>query len=1391
MDDFPDLSEVLALTALSNFRPHSYLVPLIKKSGIRTEILPLMMHASRDLSTNTANAEVIDLLIKQREDPELAEVPSELPSLDGLLDIHIKILRSIPTSATPSIPRKRRLSMNGIKPIPENIDSLNPGYWSGKNGSLAKRHESTFSGNSASLENLTTSKSTENTGVKISVEVEDGALQNLSIHDRTQLFLQIRQWAAGEIKLDSAQLLDLQMKCINYLAFLIDLPQDQAWIQNTVDACDALLTIMINSTDKKHHLELYVETAISALDGLRLAGSVTAMDCMDFMDLLRNFNTFIQKLRFSEQLLTRLEYFCINCFFSQAVILDRCRDSVMAILVAIFTDYPSQRGFIITEVIALTLKHILYPETKGITREGTLPQPVTSMILQLIESSGDFHRNTKNREGEQIKEFVLLNQEILRVTDSIVEYLIEQLRTSFAEYKPVASAIIDDVCQLLSSADSPAACVFANQLASRLILLVDLKASVSSFELYALESLGKIATEIAKLLATNPQFSKLEAEISSISHFEQCCDSILAYFMESNSVKSKALFFHVRSVNLFCSLKESIAEEKSKSIIGSAADNNVDLKLTEVLERQMKFSRETWAAPSKGEVRLQASTVSILALQELSGVFEKAMDLLANCLGSNKIKVSVKAITVLALIIEWKGDLLLNAQINSAVSGILANGAPSSRFAAINILAQYLQNHSELATAYSDAICKLASDESLLVRKRVLKLLQDMYYMISEQSIRSNIMATIATLLADLEASIAKLALEIVESIWFKDILGDEEFQIFMDVATSRTSLRRDLIDLMHSLIKSSKAGSILEVLRADLESACEVIIENSLSPGTDEEEKALRLVSVLQEAQTDLVSQSHLEAISTSILHPTTRNNDSFNISLGILRRALEQSVVVRLSFKSSLYDSILASLTRMTPKELREGVRILDLISHLLVHRTRLMNALISSMRLLIHFLGNPSEMNPLKTCRLANILGAFGLECNLVDSRSQFEIAKVGIGEGETVTSLIMRYLTQLSRSTFHFKVRSAAMRNLMIIASAHPKLLVSGLVFNSFDEALDLEETLKVAVIESIESFLAKSIALMDEINDEASLEKAFAENSKTDFRDAICANLTQRYLSVIQEICLSGSRATSVSAIRCLQLFHSLGYANPRVIIPTVIAMEASPYKEAKQIASQLHSEIFDKHQSLADSSYGEGISLASKYLNRVGPKAHLREVLFLRMLFAVAGKTYMGKKKLVASLVKALDFNIKIQTVEQGIEQRNLLIFVAVNILALRISTMDEVYYLLFNLNRTITNRGFDLLELLSSGTPSEDGIDVILAQSGLALIFLYKLLIRAYSVNTSMLEDYVPDKPNVELRQSPPVIDVIDYPLGNLDLNISPEVRGKSRRVVQRFVSEMSSYGV
>lgn len=1281
--------------------------------------------------------------------------------------------------------------MDEIKPLPGDLDSLQPGYWSEKDGSSTNRLESTTSGNSASLESLIAPKSRENPDVKILVEVTDGALQNLSISERTQLFLQIRQWAAGEIKLDTDQLLELQMKCANYLAYLVELPKDQGWVQNTVDSCGALLTIMTNSTSKKHHLELFVEPIICALDGLRLAESVTAADCMAFTDLIRNFNVLVQKLRFSEQLLTRLEYFCINCFVTQAVILDRCRDSIVAILVAIFTDYPSQRGFIISEVIALTLKQIQYPETTSITREDAIPLAVSSIILQLIESSADCHRNKRGGESDKIKDFVLANQEILRITNSIVEYLIEQLRTSFADYKPVASAIIDDFCQLLSSADSPGACVLVKQLAYRLILLIDLNATSSPFDLYALEALGKIATEVAKFMAANPQFSKLQPDVSLIAHFEQCCESVLAYLVESSSVKSKAIFFIVRSVNLFCSLKDSIAEEKKKSIIGNAADNNVDLKLSEVLERQTKFSQEPWVALSKGEVRLQATTISTLALQELSVVFEKAMDLLASCLSSTRIKVSVKAITVLALIIEWKGDVLLNALISSAVSSILANGAPSSRFAAINILAQYLQNHAELASTYAGAICILASDESLLVRKRVLRLLEDMYSKVSEKSIRTNIMATIVALLADLEASIAKLALEIVEKTWFTDILDDDEFQIFMDVATSKTSLRRNLINLVHSLLKSSKVDNIQEILRADLDCACEVVIASSLSPGTDNEEIGLRLVSMLQEAHTDSVSQSHLEAISTSILHPNTQDNDSFYLSLYILRRALEQSVVVRLSFKNSLYDSILAGLTRMTPKELREAVRILDFISHLPRHRTRLMNALISCMRLLIQFLGNSSKLNPLKICRLAHILGAFGLQCDLVDSRNQFEIAKVGIGEGETVTSLIMRYLSQLCRNTFHCKVRSAAMRNLMIIASAHPKLLVSGLVFTSFDEALMLGEILKVAVIESIELFLEQSISLMDENDDDASAEKAFAENSKTDFRDAICANLTQRYLSVIQEICLSGSKATSVSAIRCLQLFHSLGYANPRVIIPTVIAMEASPYKEAKQIASKLHSNIFDKHQSLADRSYGEGIVLASKYLNRVGPKAHLREVLFLRMVFAVAGKTYLGKKKLMSSLVKALDFDIKVESVQEGIEQRNLLIFLAVNILVLRISSTDEVYYLLFNLNRTITNRGFDLLESLSSGTSSEDGIDVVLAQSGLALIFLYRLLIRAYSVNSSVLEDYAPDKPNVELRQSPPVIDIVDYPLGSLALNVSLKDREKSRKVVQRFVSEMSSYGI
>ncbi|KAJ1562291.1 Sister chromatid cohesion protein 2 [Nowakowskiella sp. JEL0078] len=249
-----------------------------------------------------------------------------------------------------------------------------------------------------------------------------------------------------------------------------------------------------------------------------------------------------------------------------------------------------------------------------------------------------------------------------------------------------------------------------------------------------------------------------------------------------NSVETNWSEFHLSNRGIIRSLTLECCKIANKATIV----NSSDLKLWKPLEDLFGGPSNTSGTYSDLELRhaIKYAHEILFATRTLNQSLDVFMTKIMTALDSEIVTIRSKALKALQEIIVHdpnRESLLKNSIVQKAISNRIMDQSASVRDAAIEVIGKYLVGGgSELVKEYYKSLRERILDVSTSVRKRIIKLLKEIYLtLVKSQTVESSnetfenyeIMMEIAVRLlgrlSDEEDTVKDLALKSVQEIWF------------------------------------------------------------------------------------------------------------------------------------------------------------------------------------------------------------------------------------------------------------------------------------------------------------------------------------------------------------------------------------------------------------------------------------------------------------------------------------------------------------------------------------------------------------------------------------------------------------------------------------------------
>lgn len=1206
--------------------------------------------------------------------------------------------------------------------------------------------------------------------------------------------------------------------------------------------------------DRRLHVESYIESVINCIDSL-VKLILDSPDQEKFSTFIRKIghcvdsvSSYLSNTRADELVLTQLEFLCVKAVFSNTTIegFDNVRNSLINLLAQIFKSYETQRYFIVNEML-LNYKRLPYHRTSA--RQLRLKNGVsvlffTAFLLRLVQSFdalsvvkevkpfSDLPKSTNPHSATNLKRITILKNVLgifddsIKIASQIAEHFLREITSGDANFKSIFLVFVDDIIALMPFPDWSGSVTMLESMIRIFITEFQGNKLSGQNEPFVLEVVGKVGLELFK------HKQKIEILVMDAND-KECISSIIKYhnmiLSELRELTREAEIDQEFQYMLLKFLKscEMLQEQATKSegethIFAMRSDNasqnsilEANILLNKHIDQLLSSLLCGKHAPQGQNIEDGNSTsktyLTLVLGEHLNILYEQYFSILISALESSKVKVATKAIKLLSPLIEINTKLLLTLKVNQSISRLLTANSPLSRDAVIDLLGKYISESSILTEKYYKAICERAADNSILVRRRVIKLMKEMYLQCLDVGVRGFIALKFLQHTNDADKFVRDAARNNMREIWFTSSLSIiNTCEVMAWVISSGSGSKEQTQSFLSSICCDLLNREIRKKLKSISNLALEIIIEDM---DTDKQPQAilkLNLLSTLVNWDRNLITYDDFLLLQPYLLEDNPGNNEICLSILKILKFMLKDNRSISKENLTRLRDDLLKKLTKLDVLELHEAIPVIQLLSELLADKNSIANALLSCLRILRPMFTDgktPQSKNEVfKCCKLIHLSGCIGAYCQLEAVRLNIQLGNVGLMPKETIVSLIMKYLLHFTRPVFSDSIRIASVKNIITISTYHPRIFMSETVLNILDKVFkEGSLNMKLAVVEGLNEFLVKEDKKVSNEGDEVYSSRTvklikgnFHGTAPQGFHEGISASIIQRYLQPILGMCLKDSSSITLIPVRFLRLVTKLGFANPKVCISTIIALEASSNKLIKKIATELHMQLFDKHESLTDRNYTEAFKLAFQFTKRSRKDKFLAEISFLRSIYKVVNRNYLSKKKLILSLSKLFTLDFSLASLQGSIDQRDSTIFLAVNLLVVNFTSLEEVCLLLYHLDRSITMDGVDLAEKITDLVESKSGTGMSMdnlqfmflhAQSVLALIYLRQLLATSYGVDSLVMETFRPSKPDMELRHVPRSVLVIDYPLEELELGTSLAQPGAFGKVFTRLVLSMKNY--
>ncbi|KAG7195649.1 Sister chromatid cohesion protein 2 [Scheffersomyces spartinae] len=1203
-----------------------------------------------------------------------------------------------------------------------------------------------------------------------------------------------------------------------------------------------ILTLILNSDRQEKQLYLYDYLALVinfiatfCREGLMPLAKVTVLNsiivnsfrgafsavCSEIEHTIELLKCHVNKREVNEDLLTKLEYTIMSFIFSESNSRDKSsvigvhqvellKMSLSNLCATIFKKNPNQRSFILSELLSNAYK---IPLLKSAARQfktsrGTSIHLLTSTLLNLLQTFYfEIDHNYEHHHGDNETKLILELAQISyedgeRFATEISQYIVSFVATNPSQAnKQSLEVFITDLLNILLFPEWPGAESLLLGILTSLLTTIRAENGQDNF---FLDMAGLIGVRLLTIRNNNPsalvwnfvQDDDNDEDNTTGSELAQTIRTVLDFVLQQG--KKSHFYFNALQYLIVKYLHYLLPEFDSNNSELNALQSLRSGGVFRKQEREIfsllleaKFGLDSKTGASNAFDKVMIPYYRSIATMSIHFGIEGFLSTLVKCLDSNKATVKSRALKVLANVVNKDSKVMLVPSVRDCISRRLLDNSSSVREAVIELISKYIHSRAGVIDQYYRPICCLLFDKSIQVRRKVLKLCKGLYSGSENRSVRSYMAIEVLKLCKDEDESVRQLAKDTLVELWFPTndkITSSESLRIaevMMDVVYKSEDCFEQLI--IDSMTNQDRQDSFENLMKLHVINILDFVVECQDTQFQLQVEKAMKLVACFTKCKHDLISQDMLSSIKPYIMDESLAKGTVGYYSIVILKISLGEMRSVRPELLESIQMHLMKNLSKYSYTELVQVVPCLWRLCEESDSTEKLANATLSCIQISRECIAEFKNKGHLERTRnlqkVLTLMSFLGTECDLDRHRDLFAKAhQMGLQENETVTSLLTRIVMMFCSSKVDEQIYTVSISALMRFCIHNPKMFNLPIVVKTLDKVFQKRVPRAILSITDAMQWLIGG-------------KESQSSGLNAQVRENICARFVQRHLQDVLDTCVGCETKYQAGFFNFLESMLKGGFSNPKLCIPTVLAFGSSTSKRIRERAIELSKDLFAKHESLVESSYVEGIKLAaSMAAAAAADHAMVVTVDYLAILYNIASQSITARKKLLSSIVKVMSANFKSTT--NAKEQVTQIKFVTPRLSQIKFATIEEVCFVIYNLDQTISIGGMNFVERLDGVDEVDDEPMVELehllyhCQSLMLVILMRDHLASCYSITPGHLDDYRPGRSNQSLRQAPRIVTQLPFDAGNAQLSLQePLLATEIMRVIKTTRKIMHKY--
>lgn len=396
---------------------------------------------------------------------------------------------------------------------------------------------------------------------------------------------------------------------------------------------------------------------------------------------------------------------------------------------------------------------------------------LTTLTLTDGDEKGEvLHRNRKLK--LYAEEWTSASRAAHKSATYIVSYLTSRaLQTSKtaptdSPFKTLLDIFIEDFLTVLTAPQWPAAELLLRSVVKNLYTCIDSDSQGTLVKNMALEAVGQIAAKIRAIQKKVTEQIRSRTDESTV--VSSLCARILEYttgpgltpqetrdireayslvWTKSDSGMRDALRFQICGWALF--ILSTNRDNEDQQISERCAPLLEELA---AIARAGKAPCDSLSLPSDSEISLACTT--LILRSPLIQSYDTMLSRILRSMSEKQPTFRTKALRTLGQIILADPDILSLSNVRNQVALRVSDPSPAVREAAIDLVAKHIASDPILGKEYYEVMRARINDTGLGVRKRVIKLLKDIYSRSEDRSMQSEIAGSILSRITDEEHSV-------------------------------------------------------------------------------------------------------------------------------------------------------------------------------------------------------------------------------------------------------------------------------------------------------------------------------------------------------------------------------------------------------------------------------------------------------------------------------------------------------------------------------------------------------------------------------------------------------------------------------------------------------------